>query len=584
MTKLSIASNRQANVSIVLMETENVSMQIAAKELAHFLKRITDADFAVSGNCDGAAIRLAVDQTLAEEAYRIVCSESGLKISGGSDRGLHYGVYGFLEDVLGVRFYTHDVTKAPKCRELMLDEMDITDAPAFEYRYCDYGMPSEWRIRNRMNAGISGIHGGSKTYALFVHSFYTLVPPEQYFGTHPEYFSMVDGKRVHHRSQLCLTNPKVIEIATERVKQYLRQNPDAELISVSQNDCYNPCQCPECTRIDTENGSHSGSLLYFVNAVAAGIEKEFPHVIVDTLAYQYTRKPPKVIKPRHNVCVRLCSIECCFGHPMASCHHVASFGKIAKTSDSTFQEDLIGWGKICNRVYIWDYTTNYAHYWLPFPNFHVIGPNMRFFAENNVKGVFEEGNIHGVSPDMTEMRTWLLAKLMWNPDFDVEQGIFEFTETVYGSAAGEIRAYIKLLETRVTEGNIHFGIYEFPFIGYLDEETLTKAQALLTAAQTKQLTLSQRVYVEKAALCVEYAVVAQNVLMGNKDLDRVDAMLEKARTLGINRVSEWLDWDAFKRVFLDWDPTKSIVENLAGIASFADITPLLDVENVINVS
>ncbi len=582
MFKLCLASNGAANLPIVLKEAGNVPMQIAAKELAHFLKRITGADFAIVGDCDGVAIRLVVDPTLAEEAFHICCNESGLTISGGSNRGLHYGVFGVLEDVLGVRFYTHDVTKVPKCRELVLDEMDIVDAPAFEYRYCDYGMPSEWRARNRMNAGIAKIHGGSKEYALFVHSFYALVPPEQYFDAHPEYYSMVDGKRVCQRSQLCLTNPEVIKIATENAKHYLRQNPQATLISVSQNDCYNPCECPECAKIDAENGSHAGSLMYFVNAVAAGIEEEFPHVVVDTLAYQYTRKPPKVIRPRHNVCVRLCSIECCFGHPMATCNHVASFGKIAKTSDSTFQEDLIGWGKICNRVYIWDYVTNFAHYWLPFPNFHVLGPNMRFFAENNVKGVFEEGNQHSVSPDMTEMRTWLLAKLLWNPDFDVEQGIYEFAEAVYGSAAAEIRAYIKLLETRVTEGNIHFGIYEFPFVGYLDPETLSKAQELLAAAQAKQLSLSQRVYVEKAALCVEYAIVAQNVLMGQKDLDRVDAMLEKARTLGINRVSEWLDWDAFKRVFLDWDTTKPLLHNIASIASFADISMLADVEKVIN--
>lgn len=597
MVKLCLASNGAANLPIVLTGVGNVAMQIAAKELAHFLKRITGADFAIVGDCDGAAIRLVVDPVLAEEAFHICCNESGLTISGGSDRGLHYGVVGFLEDVLGVRFYTHDVTKVPKCSELALDAIDITDAPAFEYRAIDYPLCSnaEWRVHNRINCGGSSASqfagcngremvpfGGCKAYALYVHSFNALVNPEEYFDSHPEYFSLVNGQRLKNRTQLCLTNPEVIAIATENAKKILRKNPGASIISISQNDCYNPCECPECAKIDAENGSHAGSLLHFVNAVAAGIEEEFPHVVVDTLAYQYTRTPPSVIKPRHNVCVRLCSIECCFGHPMESCSHVASFANMEKTSGSTFQEDLVGWSKICDRIYIWDYVTNYAHYLMPFPNFHVIGPNMRYFAANGVKGVFEEGNGQSVSPDMTEMRTWLLAKLLWNPNFDVEKGIYEFTESVYGDAAPEIRAYIKLFEKRVMEGNVHFGIYDFPFIGYLDPATVEEAQKIVASAQAKNLTLSQRIYVERVALSIEYVVVAQSVLMGQKDLDRVDALLEKARTLGVTRISEWLDWYSFKRVFVDWDPTKPLLHNIASIASFADVTALADVEKVIS--
>jgi len=404
-------------------------------------------------------------------------------------------------------------------------------------------MMPEWRAHNRINAGSElNRFGGGKTFALFVHSFNRLVDPELYFDSHPEYFSMVDGKRIKENSQLCLTNPEVLAIAIESVKEQLRAHPEATLISVSQNDWYNPCECPACAKLDAENGSHAGSLLYFVNAVAEAIEEEYPHVVVETLAYQYTRKPPKVIKPRHNVCVRLCSIECCFGHPLESCSHIASFANNKKTTATTFQEDLIGWGKICDRVYIWDYVTNYVNYWLPFPNFHVLGPNMRFFVKNGVKGMYPEGNYQSISPDMTELRTWLLAKLMWNPDFDVEQGIHEFAEAVYGPAAEEICAYIKLLETRVTEGNIHFGIYEQPDIAYLDKATLSAAQALIATAQKKDLTLSQRIYVERAALSLEYAAVTQDIMHGTVDRDRADAMFDKARTLGMTVIREGYDW------------------------------------------
>lgn len=555
MCKVILAENGKACMPVAVEKGAGEVILNAAKELAHYLRRITGAKFEVEEAAAGAAVRLTVDTGLEEEEFVIQTGCDGLTIAGGTERGVLYGVYGLLEDVLGCRFYAHDVTKLPKLETLALENLKYRDKPALEYRQLDYPLAlyPEWRARNRLN-GQGGQnqemkqYGGVKTYALFVHTFNRLVPPEVYFDEHPEYYSMVDGKRIRERSQLCLTNPEVIAIAAESVRRLLRENPDATLISVSQNDCYNPCECPECAKVDAENGSHAGTLIQFVNAIAEAIEEEFPHVVVDTLAYQYTRTPPRVVKPRHNVCVRLCSIECCFGHPLETCNEVTGpFKAVKKTSGSSFQEDLIGWGKICSRIYIWDYVTNYLYYWLPFPNFHVLGPNVRFFVKNGVKGVYEEGNHQSVSPDMTEMRSWLLAKLLWNPDFDVKQGIHEFTENVYGPAAGEIRAYIELLEKRVTEGNIHFGIYESPDIAYLDADTVQKAQQLMAEAQAKELTLSQRLYVEKAALSVEFVAVCHEILRGNVDAERIDALADKGRTLGISRLSEGPEWNVMCR-------------------------------------
>lgn len=549
MGHLILAENRTANVYIRIPENPAAAIATAARELVHYLRLITGAVFPIRNAGGENAICLDPDPNLGEEAFRIQTTEAGLSIRGGSPRGVLYGVYSFLEDNLGVRFYTHDVTKIPKQSRLVLGALDISDAPFFEYRRIDHPLCSmaEWGARNRVNSlrcppAQMAPFGGGKEYALFVHTFNRLVDPEIYFDEHPEYFSLRDGKRTKKLSQLCLTNPDVIALAAENAKKHLRANPDAALISVSQNDWANPCECPNCLRKNEETGGLSGTLVYFVNAVAEEIEKEFPHVLVDTLAYQYTRTPPTNIRPRHNVCVRLCSFECCFGHPLETCHHNCSFSITNSAPASTFQSDLIGWGKICDRVYIWDYVTDFAHFWLPFPNFHVLGPNMRFFAKNSVKGMYPEGNYLSASPDLAEMRSWLLAKLMWNPDFDVEAGIYEFTETVYGAAAPEIRAYLKLLETRVTEGNIHFGIGAEPDAEYLDPETLSQAQALMAQAKKKELTLSQRIYVEKAALSVEYAAVWQEIKKGNLDLPRAEAMFSMGRTLGITSIQEWAPW------------------------------------------
>ena len=557
MNRILAADKGTAYLPIVVGTDAPQEIQTAARDLSHILWRMTGAKFSITDSCDAPSIHFSVDPSLEEEQFAIrSCAETGLKISGGSGQGVMYGIYALLEDLLGVQFYSHDVTKIPKRETLEFDAIDYTDKPALEHRQLDYAplVRPEWSARNHLNgAGPDRWYGGIRHgYALYVHTFNHLCSPDVYFDEHPEYFSMINGERIRNQTQLCLMNPDVLKIVVENVKKALRANPSARIVSVSQNDWRNACECPECAKIDAENGSQSGTMITFVNKVAEAIEEEFPDVVVDTLAYMYTRRPPKLVKPRHNVCVRLCSIECCFAHPLETCREVTCGFKLrAKPTDTSFQEDLIGWGRICDRIYIWDYVTNYRYFWLPFPNFQVLGPNMRFFVKNGVRGVYEEGNYQSVSPDMTEMRTWLLAKLLWNPDFDVEAGILEFTEAVYGPAAAEIREYIAHMQKRLLDGGIHFGIFEHPDTPYIDEPTITKAKEIIAKAQAKNLPLSQRIYVEKVAFSLEFTEIARDIYNETVDPERIDAMYDTARTLGITSMAEGWHMDIARHDLLD---------------------------------
>src|SRR5207253_1484283 len=201
--------------------------------------------------------------------------------------------------------------------------------------------------------------------------------------------------------QLCLTNPKLRDFMVTRVKEWLRESPDAQIISVTQNDWAGWCECDDCKARDETEESHSGTMLAFVNYIAEKIEPEFPNVAVDTFAYQYTRKPPKTLRPRPNVIVRLCSIECNFREPLDH------------PSNAAFAEDIKKWAQICQRLYIWDYVTDFKNYILPRPNWFTLGPNIRFFATNQVRGVFEEGAYGGYGGEMSELRAWVLAQLLW---------------------------------------------------------------------------------------------------------------------------------------------------------------------------
>jgi len=149
-----------------------------------------------------------------------------------------------------------------------------------------------------------------------VHSFNQMIPPEKYFSSHPEWFSLIDGARRSERSQLCLTNKEMLQESIKNVLEWIQQHPEARIISVSQNDWTGWCECDNCRRVEEEEGGvHSGPLLRFVNAVADEIGKKYPDKLIDTLAYWYTEDPPAKVRPRPNVRIRLCPIGVCESHP-----------------------------------------------------------------------------------------------------------------------------------------------------------------------------------------------------------------------------------------------------------------------------
>jgi hypothetical protein len=424
----------------------------AARELASHLGQITDTEFVVqtNGKAPDRAILIgpgsAARKTFAEVPFDLLGAEelviktkgNRLLLAGGRPRGTLYAVSRFLQEQCGVRWWTPWASRIPKQPTLRVGELNVRAKPAFEYResYWYPAFDADWSWRNGINGQSSRLgseKGGRINYKGFVHTFYPLVPPEQYFTEHPEWFSLVKGKRTSDRAQLCLTNPKLRDFTVERVKQWLRESPGAGIISVSQNDWYGACECADCKALDDAEGTHAATMLAFVNYIAEKIEPEFPHVAVDTLAYQYTRKPPKTLKPRPNVIVRLCSIECNFREPLDH------------PSNAAFAADIRGWAERADRLYIWDYVTDFGHYVQPHPNWFTLGANLRFFQAYHVRGVFEEGAYQSHGSEMAELRAWVLAQLLWNPNQDDRALVREFLDGYYGAAAPAIGLYLNFL-------------------------------------------------------------------------------------------------------------------------------------------
>jgi hypothetical protein len=322
----------------------------------------------------------------------------------------------------------------------------------------------------------------------------------------------------------------VLRISIERVRQWIKEHPNANIISVSQNDTFNNCQCEQCKAVDDAEGTPAGSLLKFVNAVAEAIEEDHPNVRIDTLAYQYTRKAPMTIRPRRNVIVRLCSIECCFAHPLETC---------PARENERFREDIIAWGPIAPLLYVWDYTTDFGHYLQPFPNFDCLQSNVRFFVKHGVKSLFEQGNYSaGGGGEMEPLRAYVLAKLLWNPDTDVQKHISEFLTAYYGSAANKVQAYLDAIHRPVREQGKHIHIFDGPKSAYLSPEFLDNAERLLDEAEQLAENDEVRFRVLVARLPVWYVKIATDRVTGEAKTELTKRFVAIARKAGISNISE----------------------------------------------
>jgi len=523
-----IAENGVAKAVIVIAEDASEPEQHAAAELAEFLEQITGAEFEVVSPPAADSPRLLVGAEAAKlaepdfstkglgtDGVVIRRVDDDLILAGGHPRGTLYAVYTFLEDELGCRWWSSSESTIPNKPMLKVGNLDVRFAPVLEYRepYWFDAFDSDWAVRNKSNGNrpkLDEKRGGNHSYQGFVHTFYPLIPPKTYFKEHPEWFSEIKGKRTHNRAQLCLTNEEMRKELVKNLRANLRNNPAATIASVSQNDWHGNCQCAKCAAVEKEEESPAGLMLRFVNSVADDIKEEFPNVAISTLAYQYTRKPPKFVKPRDNVIVRLCSIECSFSK------------QLADERNQKFRDDIIGWSKISNRLYIWDYTTNFRHHIMPHPNLRVLGPNVKFFAEHNVKGIFEQGAYTTNGAEMAELRAWVLAKLLWDPSRDGQQLIDEFIDGYYGPAAGHIRDYLNVTHDAVEASEDWLGCFEKNTAKYLSFDTLSKGWAHLKAAEKAvQDNPELRFRVQVAQLPVMYTFMT-----------RWDEMRQKAEEIG----------------------------------------------------
>ena len=460
---ITLVDVERSDYTIVISPDSSPPQKYAAEELATFVEQISGVRLDVSdAPTDGPmvfvgpsaaleAVSPDIDyEVLGEEGLVIRTVGSHLVLTGGRPRGTLYAVYEFLDGELGCRWYTNqDVTPAvthiPRLSQIKVGPLNKIKVPALDYRSAWYreAFEGDWAARNRLNGQNTAVtekHGGKNYYyrTQAWHTFKYFIDASE-IEERPELFAFNNGKR--STSQLCTSHPEVIDRVTDTILSWISQDPGAKFFSVIANDSGGFCNCELCGPLTEYESSRAAPVLHLTNQVADRIRDKYPDVFLDTLAYSPTCPPPRFARPRDNVIVRFATVQACRAHPIeencGDSWHMAEF--------------LRNWGALSGQIYVWDYQTVFSNYLMPFPNLHTLQPNIQFFVRNNVKGIFNQAPVGG-GGEFAQLRSYMLARVMWDPDCDFEDEMKKFLKAYYGPGAEAISQYIAMMRGHVAWG------------------------------------------------------------------------------------------------------------------------------------
>jgi hypothetical protein len=444
--ELTLADGGRAKYVVVIPAAAKRIEKKAAGDLCLYLKLISGAAFPIVSEDElppGGNSRISVGRTqllarspcrwknadLAVEGYALEVAGQDVYLYGGSGRGLVHGVYSLLEEDLGCRWYSTTSIDTPAVGRLAVSLVPRMYVPVLELRdpFIHKMHDPTWSMRNKTNtphARVPLAWGGSIRYYQMGHTYASYFPTEQYFAAHPEYYALVNGKR--QPSQLCPTNEDVIRLSIEKTRAIFRNHPEVTVTAIGPNDGRGFCDCPRCKKLDDENGGRSGSFFYHVNRIAEGVKREFPHNHLISLAYLDYARPPTQLKIDDYVIVQLCTDS-----------HAWKYQFCFVWESDQFQQAIQAWHAARARIFVWDYTTDYVHFLVPMANWPVVGDNTRFNIRHGATGIMYESELN----DIDEMRGWVWAKQLWNPELDTKTLIKDFVFGYYKEAAPPIWDY-----------------------------------------------------------------------------------------------------------------------------------------------
>ena len=421
---LQVAENGEAAAAIV-----HNGHAAQAKELASYLKKITGADLPLVEKADEAEKQAVIELELvdkvpgtgdgrtADHAYRLRTDKNQLTITAQSKLGLDYGVYGLLQDHLGVGFYSETYEYIPNQPDLTIADLDELQEPAFYHR-------------NPMHFGWSqSTSDATKVYARKNREFPPSGSPHNAGHTFRKY-------NIHKN---CPQDKEFQKELGEMFKeQFAKQGPGKPL-GVGQMD--GPYKlgcgvCDDCRKLIDEEGSYAAPMLVMLNAALEHAAEEYPDHEVMTFAYWNTLKVPKTIRPHKNLWIQIVSSD-------ASLNQGGDhLGEIEDNPANRLYEHAVReWPKVHDKVTTWHWATGGGYEW---PNLFSHCENIKFWHECGIHGA-QDQTASGVSnSNWSELKFWVWHQLKWNPNQDADALIDRFLREYYGAkAAPLIRDYLE---------------------------------------------------------------------------------------------------------------------------------------------
>ncbi|MBR1626507.1 MAG: DUF4838 domain-containing protein [Bacteroidales bacterium] len=507
---LTFYKNGKTEYHIIISEKATDNEIFAAKHLQQAIYKISGAKIPIVNHCrttHNKEIHIGNTENYNSKksnknktfavgnGFTVLHKGNSLYFNGKDDVQTMYAVIDFTEKYLKVRHYAKDCSYYPVDSALCLKNFNsYSYSPINTYR----NVNSMFVRKDNTLKRLLKLNTTDDMFAngYFVHTILKFVPPQDFFDSHPEYFALINDQR--NRRQVCWTNEDVYQLVKENLSEAMITQPDKKVWSVSQEDNDIVCRCSRCQYLIDKHKSDAAPIIYFVNRLA----KEFPDKTISTLAYRFSRKCPENISLENNVQIMLCSIECDRNKTIEEQGNVSG----------TFAYDLTQWGKVTKNIFLWDYECDFDYYLSPFPNLHTLQPNIQFFVKNNAFQHFQQANCDA-GHEFSELKNYLIATLLWNPDINFDSTVTEFCENYYGKAGRYIKKYIDDIERIAIENKdlISLDIYGSPVKlkdNLLTKENLDKWMQWFDTAQSavKQDSI-YLIRVKTALLSLQYAVM-----------------------------------------------------------------------------
>ena len=490
-----------AGFSVVSPEAPAAWERTAAEEVSNYLARASSGGKVSVDGREGAVFHVG-DTALArergmlssafkDEEWAVRSFGRDVVINGGGTRGCLYAAYHFLEDALGVRFWSEQEEDVPGPGDVSLGAIDMRGKPYFMYRDIFRSTnpgksTSRLAIRRRLNRNgdvfVPMELGGAWQYGppSHVHSFSIYLPWSKYGKEHPEYFALRNGIREGGSgTQICVSNPELRGLFLRELREYIAKGearakergvPAPTLYDVSMNDTPNLCQCEECKKLSDRYGV-TGMYFDFYNYIAREMAKEHPEIMLSTLAYYFTEEVPKGgIVPADNMIVRLCDTRS---------NQAAS---IYEPGNDVFLKLLEAWQPITKNLFVWDYAAIFAKttHSFPFPSEFYYGDQYSAYARHGVKGIFLEHEYQDIG-DLWDIKYYIETRLMENPFEDNAALLAKAMSEYFGPAAPMVSRARAHLDRIRKERKAFIGwtpeLGEFDFIHADDIAEMQKAYA-----------------------------------------------------------------------------------------------------------